>query len=158
MLASRPPARRRVPIVISEARDRTSRMSLEEAVSLAQRENVMVYAAGFSPLTTPFTARPQDYHQGAFDLITVFREIRQMGKKNAASALARYTGGEYLRFTRWHALESVITRIGEDLHSQYWVSFTVPEDDEPRFHPIAVVIRGRPDLIVRTRPGYWSVR
>ena len=41
-------------------------------------------------------------------------------------------------------------RIGEDLHSQYLLSFTAAPDAGARFHSITVAVPGRPGAKVRT--------
>jgi VWFA-related protein len=156
LLATRPPGRRRVLLVISETRDRSSKMPLEEAVTLAQTENVLVYCVTYSAFLTPFTAKAGTAPRaGPLDLIGVFREIGRLGKTNTAEALASYTGGARFGFLKQRALEKAIARIGEELHSQYFLSFSVPEDAPPEYHAIDVQVRGRPELTVRTRPGYW---
>jgi hypothetical protein len=38
------------------------------------------------------------------------------------------------------------------------VSFQPPPATEAGFHTIRVVVKGRPELNVRTRAGYWSVQ
>jgi hypothetical protein len=74
--------------------------------------------------------------------------------KNGGEALTRFTGGEQLSFTRLPALERVIARVGDDLHSQYLLSFQAPESRDKAYHSITV--RVRRDGVVRARPGYWS--
>ena len=51
-------------------------------------------------------------------------------------------------------LEEAITDIGKDLNSQYVLSYSPNNKEEPGFHNIKVSV-DRPGLIVRTRPGYW---
>ncbi len=156
-LAERPAGRRRVLLLIGEARDRSSKSALEEVVTLAQRENVTIYPITFSAYATALTARPGEASSGGggFSLLAVFREIAQLGKENAAEALVRYTGGRRLGFVKQDALERAISSIGEELHGQYVLSFT-PEANLPNeFRRIEVKLPGHPALQVRTRPGYW---
>ena len=42
---------------------------------------------------------------------------------NGHEVLARYTGGMRVSFAKLKGLENVVQRIGEDLHSQYLLSF-----------------------------------
>jgi len=65
--------------------------------------------------------------------------------------LTGFTAG-YFRGDR---LEQAISRIGEELHSQYLLSFSPAVREEGAFHEIEVKIRDRTDVTVRTRPGYW---
>ncbi len=57
LLERRPAARRRVLFVIAEKRDRGSGVTLEEAVSHAQRANVTVYYLSYSPSLSQFTGQ-----------------------------------------------------------------------------------------------------
>jgi VWFA-related protein len=158
LLAARPPQRRRVLILVSETRDRGSKAELEQAITLAQQENVTIYPLTYSAYATPFTVKagttpPPD--RLGIDLISIFREIGRLGGTNAAEAFAQYTGGERLSFTRQRTLERAVARIGEELHSQYLLSFTAPAEADAVFHAIEVTVPGRPGARVRTRPGYW---
>jgi Ca-activated chloride channel family protein len=142
-------------VLIGESRDRSSETKLQDAITLAQRENVPVYALSYSAFLTAFTSKPENVPPpGPFDLIGVFREIGRLGTANAAEAFARFTGGSHVSFLRQKSLEQAISRIGEELHSQYQLSFTSGAADS-EFHAIEVKVKNRPDLIVRTRPGYW---
>lgn len=156
-LASRPLGRRRVLLLIGEAKDRSSKTSLEAAVTLAQRENVTIYPVTFSAYATALTSKAGDNPSGGggFSLLSVFREIARLGKENAAEALVRYTGGRRSTFVKQDALEQAISSIGEELHGQYVLSFT-PESSAPdEFRRIEVKLPRHPELVVRTRPGYW---
>jgi VWFA-related protein len=156
MLAARPASHRRVLLLVGETRDRGSQAKLEHAVTLAQRENVSVYAVSYSAYLTPSTAKPGTIPtDGAFDLLGVFREIGRLAKTNAAEAFTKYTGSSHLSFLKQRALERAISRIGEELHSQYLLSFTAGAESGDGFHAIEVQVKNRPDLVVRTRPGYW---
>jgi VWFA-related protein len=158
ILAAKPPTRRRVILLIGESRDRSSETKLEDAITLAQRENVPVYALSYSAFFTAFTSRPGTTPAaGPFDIIGVFREIGRLGTANAAEAFARFTGGGHLSFLRQNALEQAVSRIGEELHSQYLLSFTSGAEDS-EFHTIEVKVKNRPELVVRARPGYWLDR
>jgi hypothetical protein len=70
--------------------------------------------------------------------------------------LAQYTGGRHLSFTRLRGLENVISHVGEELHSQYLLSFTPVASEAAGYHSIDVRLKTRPDARVRTRPGYWA--
>ncbi len=156
MLKARPESHRRVLLLIGETRDRGSKTKLEEAVTFAQRENVSVYSLTYSATLIEFTARPGTTPPpGGFDLIGVFREIGRLGKAKAAMAFAEYTGGAQTSFLKQRGLESAVSRIGEELHAQYLLSFPPLAEPEPNFHTLQVRIKNRPDLTVRTRPGYW---
>jgi VWFA-related protein len=157
-LSERPPGRRRVILLIGESKDRSSKAPLEEVVTLAQRENVVIYAATFSPFATALTAKAGETSPGGgggFSLLAVFREIARLGKEDAAEALMRYTGGRRFGFVRQEALEQAVSAIGEELHGQYVLSFTPENVARGEFRRIEVALPRHPALRVRTRPGYW---
>lgn len=84
----------------------------------------------------------------------LFRSIHDLFKKTPAEAFTQFTGGKMYSFARERGLEAAITDIGKDLNSQYVLSYSPNNKDEPGFHNIKVSV-DRPGLIVRTRPGYW---
>lgn len=157
-LAQLPTSRRKVILLISEAKDRGSKGKLADVLQAAQRENITIYSASYSAYTTAFTARPEDLPppEGG-NLLTIFTELGRMGKANAAETFARYTGGRHFSFAKQNSLEKAIADVGAELHSQYLLSFTPAKSDEAGYHSIEVKLRDRPDAKVRTRPGYWAV-
>lgn len=166
MLAARKDnARRRVIIVVSESKDHGSKTRLEELVTRAQAANIVIYPVTFSAYATSFTTRGYEtfrdgspvYNGYPMGIIEIFKEIAAAGRENSHEALAKYTGGERLSFLRLAGLEQMVVKIGEDLHSQYLLSFAPVEGREltPEFHPLEVRVKGRPEARIRTRPGYW---
>ncbi len=154
MLETQPENRRRVLILLSESRDRGSKMKLPEALELIQRAGVMVYPATYSVYATPWTAKPEDNPPVPGGLQDGVVDLFRLGKTNAADALARGTGGRHLSFETLKGLEDAIIRAGEEIHSQYLLSF-VPQTPGKTYHRVEVVIPNRGDAIVRARPGYW---
>lgn len=158
VLRAAPANYRRVMLIFSERRDQGSETRLEEAVTLAQRENVALYACPFSPTLTEFTAKPQELTPAPpMNLMALFTHLRQAGKEDAIAGLTAYTGGRAVGFLKYETLEQALTSIGEELHSQYLLSFVPPEKDAGEFHRLEVRVKQRPELRVRTRPGYWLV-
>jgi VWFA-related protein len=157
MLGVRGPNARRVILLISESRDRGSTSKLPETIALAERNNVIIFPATFSAYATPFTAKPSDLPAPPTDtnLLAIFTETGRMAKKNAAAALARYSGGRHVSFLTLNSLEHVISLVGQELHNQYLLSFQPSATEKPGFHSVKVEIRDRPELVVRARAGYW---
>ncbi len=92
------------------------------------------------------------------DLFSIFTAIRNSANVDAAALLSRTTGGRTFNFLKQSGLESAIHAVGDEAHQQYMVSFE-PKAHEPGvFHPLRAEVRGRPELRVRTRSGYWSVK
>ncbi|MCX6625815.1 MAG: VWA domain-containing protein [Acidobacteria bacterium] len=100
-------------------------------------------------------AVPPDTAPGS--LISIFAELKQRAKVDSASLLARTTGGRTFSFLKQRGLENAIQAVAEEVHRQYIVSFQ-PKGDGGGFHEIRAEVRGRPDLQVRTRAGYWAIR
>jgi len=88
-------------------------------------------------------------------MVELFKDAKSIFVRNPSELFTRGTGGRQFGFVRQSGLEDAIERIGEDLHSQYMLSYNPNDKDEPGFHTITVEIAGRPDLKARTRPGYW---
>jgi hypothetical protein len=122
---------------------------------------------------TPFTAKPSELppSEGGLDPIGMIVELGRLGKANTAEVLADTSGGRRISFTRLRGLEEAITTLGEELHSQYFPSYT-DSRCTPGFHrlggegedpagcsgpgPIRVLVRSGPDSIerARDRPSY----
>jgi VWFA-related protein len=156
MLAARPKNQRKVILLISESKDRSSKTKLEDAVTLLQRENIGLYALNFSTFLTPFAAKSseQPISEG-FSLLSVFGEIGRLAKTNTTDAFTRYTGGLRLPFLKQKGLEQAVTHIGEEIHSQYLLSFSPQSAKVDEFVPIRIEVVSHPDAVIRARPGYW---
>ena len=156
MLAARPGNRRRVVVIVCESRDRGSRADLWETLDSAQRAGIAVYPATFSAQKSAWTVKAGELPPTAGGgLIPVFVELSRLGKKNAADAMSLATGGEHLSFSTLRGFERLIAGVGEELHSQYLLSFTQPASDGA-YHEVQVQIPNHPEFVVRCRPGYWA--
>jgi len=157
MLATRPTNNRRILMIVGESRDRGSKTKLKTAVDAAQRAGVIVYPLTYSTQATAWTARPQDNPPlpGAFDLGGAFVELGRMTSPNAADNLAFTTGGRHLSFATLKGLEDALSVTGQEIHSQYLLSFAPMAATHPGYHRLSVKVPSRPDAIVRARPGYW---
>ena len=156
LLREGPPNHRRVILLISEMRDRSSESKLEDVLTTAQRENVTIYSITYSPMLSQFAVKQHEIPPPAgMDLLALFIELRQQGKASAADAFTTHTGGRRLSFLKQNALENAITSIGEELHSQYHLSFAPDPSDRGSYHRIEVRVKSRPEAQVRARPGYW---
>jgi VWFA-related protein len=157
MLETRPENSRRILLLLSESRDRGSKSKLPEAIELAQRAGVTIFPATYSVHATPWTAKPEDNPSmpGGPDYMGGIIELARLGKANTAEAFARATGGRHLSFETFKGLEETITRAGEEIHSQYLLSFVPQDSQNSGFHRINVAVPSHSDIIVRARPGYW---
>ena len=165
ILARRKPDRRRIILIIAEKRDRSSRVQFPALLQEVQRQNAAIYWLTYSPFLTPFTRRPKTDERGeplppeisSGSLLTIFTELKQRAKVNVADLLSRTSGGRTLGFLKQGALEQAIEAIGEEVHKQYILTFQPAPSVPGQFHSIRVEVKGRPDLRVRTRAGYWTI-
>jgi VWFA-related protein len=86
----------------------------------------------------------------------MLRGIHDLFKRPPAKAFTYFTGGRVYNFATDRGLEKAISDIGQDLNSQYVLSYALNDvtKTEPGFHNIVVKV-DRPGLVIRTRPGYW---
>ncbi len=174
---------RRILLMISESRDRSSDTNLGTVVLAAQAAQVTVYSATYSafktslltkssrpaplPETQPEATKPPKLPprvermplppptEQQVDILAGIGELARLGKTKTTKALAAATGGATFSFTRQEALETAIEHLGAELHSQYVLSFT-PESPEPGYHRLEVCITREGKYRVRARPGYWA--
>jgi len=176
--------RRRVIILMSRNLDKGSESKLQESIRKMQFDNVIVYCVDISRVKTALMKKPdypgrqnggvppealpdmtgrirtetnviQEENGNALNGIPpIYHGIRDLFKKTPAEAFAYFTGGYVYSFSNQKGLEDAITDIGKDLNSQYLLSYSPNDKNEPGFHRIKVNVN-RPGLKIRTRPGYW---
>src|SRR5258708_30894453 len=112
----------------------------------------MLTAFTTRPSDVPSTGRSAPQDEG---LLGILRELGRLGTKDTMEALARYTGGTQYSFLKQNGLEMVLERLGEDIHSQYLVSFQPAPAAQPEYRELEVKLIKHPDLPARTRPRYW---
>jgi VWFA-related protein len=89
-------------------------------------------------------------------MIELFRDAKAIFKDNPVEAFTKATGGTEYGFHSQRTLEQAVEKLGEQLHSNYMISYTPNNRTEFGFHKIEVDVPGRPDVRkVQTRPGYW---
>jgi len=161
MLTTRPENYRRILVIVGESRDRGSQAKLKPAIEAAQHAGVIIYPLTYSAQAVAWTARPQDNPPlpGDMDLGGVFVELSRMTSPNAADNFAFTTGGRHLSFATLKGLEDAITVTGQEIHSQYLLSFAPNTATEAGSHPgyrrLSVKVPSHPEATVRARPGYW---
>lgn len=157
MLEGRPENSRRILFLLSESRDRGSHAKLQEVIESVQRAGITVYPITYSVQKIAWTARagnPEDNPRDE-DLLAAITEPARLATKNAADAFASATGGRHLSFATLKGLEEAIAKAGDEIHSQYLLSFTPSEPGNGAFRKLQVTVTSRPDAVVRSRPGYW---
>ncbi len=105
------------------------------------------------PLPEEEEPLPPDMAPGS--LFNVFTELAHKTTVDAAALLTRTTGGRTFSFLKQSGLEEAIQAVAEEVHRQYIVSFQPKQDTAGLFHTLTAAVKGRPELQVRTRAGYW---
>ncbi len=112
-------------------------------------------------LDTPTTAMQNGMAGGYGNYTPVFKEIFTAVKAvfvaNPQEAYTKYTGGKEYSFVNSKGLEEAVQRLGEELHSQYLLSYSPLAEtrQEGGWHKLQVSVK-RPRVEVRTRAGYWA--
>jgi VWFA-related protein len=89
-------------------------------------------------------------------MIEILKDIKYVFKDNPMELLTKGTGGSEFSFYKQHGLDDAIQKIGEELHSQYMLTYSPNNRLEGGFHQILVEISGHPEVKkILTRPGYW---
>lgn len=134
---------KKVLVVVTDGVDHDSAQAhtLSYTVQKLEQSNVVIYAVGL------FTKNDDSRE-----------EIRQ-GKK-ALQALTDASGGEAFFPKTVDDVDSICTRIAQDIRSQYMVGY-YPSNDERNgtFRTVKVEltgVSGKGKLTVRTRPGYYA--
>jgi VWFA-related protein len=85
----------------------------------------------------------------------IFTAAKAIFVDNPQEVYSKYSGGTEQNFTGLKGLEEAIIKIGEELHSQYLLSYNPNTATEGGWHTIQVVVK-KPGMEVRTRRGYWA--
>jgi len=160
LLKQRPPERRRILLLISETRDRGSESTLRDAVAEAELNNILIYSLNVSRAHAASKIFLPSGGGPSIDIKALIQEIydglKTLVIENPLSVLTRYTGGRQYPFYKQHSLEDAVTKIGEEIHGQYLLSYSPTNLGESGYHKIRVEL-SKTGFKVRSRPGYWSM-
>jgi VWFA-related protein len=92
--------------------------------------------------------------------VEVFKQVKGVFIANPVEVFAKFTGGREYPFITQKDLESAIQKVGQELHSQYTLSYRPNNKMEAGWHEITVEVVDRTghasrNLKVSARPGYW---
>jgi Ca-activated chloride channel family protein len=124
--------RRRAVVLLSDGEDTASLVWEEQVLELARRREATVHVIALSA-------------RGTSNRSAGFLEL-----------LSRESGGEIHRPESVGDLANVYARIGEELRSQYTIGYQSSSAQDGRWRRIQVRVRGRRDLQVRHRLGYYA--
>ena len=126
---------RRAMIVISDGDDNQSRYTRDQALEMAQKADVVVYT-----ISTNMTRMPSE------------------GDK-VMRYFAEETGGLSFFPFKVQDLSQSFENIANELRHQYNVLYRPePLKTDGLWHPVDIKVKGRKDLVVRARRGYYAPR
>lgn len=126
---------RRAIVILSDGDDNQSRYTRDQALEMAQKADVVVYT-----VSTNITRIPTD------------------GDK-ILKYLATETGGLALFPFKVEDLSQSFENISNELRSQYNILYRPePLVADGLYHTIDIKVKGRKDLVVRARKGYYAPR
>ncbi|MGO9011095.1 MAG: VWA domain-containing protein [Bryobacteraceae bacterium] len=88
-------------------------------------------------------------------LLEIYRDAKAIFKRNPVEIFSGGTGGSQFSYYRHNGLEEAIERIGEQLHSEYLISYNPNNKIEAGFHQISVYVNSPMARRIQVRPGYW---
>src|SRR5579863_3969156 len=124
---------RRAMIVISDGQDTASRMSRDQALEMAQKADVVIYA-----ISTNIKRDDTDGDK----VLRYFTEE---------------TGGQAFFPFKVEDLDQSFENIANELRHQYNIFYRPePLKADGLYHPVTVKTKGRKDLVIRARKGYYA--
>jgi VWFA-related protein len=109
-----------------------------------------------TPTTNDQAFGTNGYSADAYPLmVEIFRDVRNIFKVSTATLFTKGTGGEQFPFATSRGLEEAISRIGDELHSQYLITYTPNNMGDGGFHKIDVEVVGGGLYKCETKPGYY---
>jgi VWFA-related protein len=120
-------------VILSDGEDNESRYSRDQALEMAQRSDTVIYT-----------------------ISTNISHIETEGDK-VLRYFAEETGGAM--FTPFQAkdLNQSFENIANELRHQYNLFYRPePAKQDGLYHPVQIKVKGRKDLIVRARKGYYA--
>jgi VWFA-related protein len=183
MLKARGKDRKKVLILVSETRDVGSAVTPRDVLTEAEFADVQIYTISMNHLINQLTAKAEPnrpkavppesraplpmgvIQTGTTDAQTnmgnwtpIFKEIFELVKgvfvPNSHEVYTKFTGGREQNFVTLGGLEEAVQRIGEEIHSQYVLTFR-PTSTRGGYHPLTVRVLTAANLDVRARYGYW---
>jgi Ca-activated chloride channel homolog len=126
---------RRALVVLSDGEDNQSRYSRDQALEMAHKADVVVYA-----------------------ISTNISGIQTDGDK-VLKYFAAETGGNTFFPFKVEDLAQSFENIANELRHQYSILYRPePAKTDGLFHPVTIKVKNRKDLVVRARKGYYAPR
>lgn len=126
---------RRAMVILSDGEDNESRYSRDQALEMAQRADTVIYT-----------------------ISTNISHIETEGDK-VMRYFAQQTGGAAFFPFQAKDLNQSFENIANELRHQYDLFYRPePLRADGQYHPVEIKVRGRKDLVVRARKGYYARR
>jgi Ca-activated chloride channel family protein len=126
---------RRAMVILSDGEDNESRYSRDQALEMAQRSDTVIYT-----------------------ISTNISHIETEGDK-VMRYFAQQTGGVAFFPFQAKDLSQSFENIANELRHQYDLFYRPePLKTDGQYHPVEIKIKGRKDLVVRARKGYYARR
>ena len=138
---------RRVIVIVSDGDDTVSDSSLEDTVRALQLSNCQVFIVK----TTDFENYKRTGQRGGN------ANIRYLAAERRMMEIVAQTGGAVYSPLEEDELDKAFIQISAELSEQYILSY-YPEDEKEKrgeFRTIAVNVKNRQNLTIRTRKGYY---
>ena len=133
--------RRQAMVVLSDGVDNRSRIDGTELLEAARRSTITIFT---------IVPEPPEWMQA----------LPVLGNSGtsafAMKQLARDTGGRHFAPAGFGDLAGIYQDIGSELGGQYWLAFAPPPPSQPGFRRVSVRVATRPELLARTRAGYYA--
>jgi VWFA-related protein len=124
---------RRALIILSDGEDNSSRVTRDQALEMAQKADAVIYA-----------------------ISTNISRVESNGDK-VLKYLTSETGGQAFFPFKVQDLAQSFANIANELRHQYNVAYRPePLMADGLFHPVELKVRGRKELVVRARKGYYA--
>jgi len=95
---------------------------------------------------------------GNIDLLALAVWLVKTGKNavvpNSLEIASKATGGLHVSPKKDGSIQKAMDAVGGELHAQYTIGYRPPGDEPTGYHEIKVTV-DRPDVSIRTRPGYY---
>jgi Ca-activated chloride channel homolog len=143
-------AGRRVIVIVSDGDDTASDATIDAVLKELQIANAQVYVVK----TTDFENYKRTGSRGGN------ANLRQLAAERRMSEIARQTGGAVYSPLDERELDEAFRQISAELSQQYILSYYPENESDKRgqFRTISLTVKGKANLNVRTRNGYYVPR
>jgi len=126
---------RKAIVLLSDGEDTNSKFSYARILEAARTSEVLIYSIGLGV------------------------SILDAASHSVLKQLAEETGGRSFFPGRAEELEEVYQRIGRELRSQYYITYSPTNENwDGKWRKIKLTVPQRKELEIRTRQGYYAVR